>query len=174
MDTKTTNISEITLYGNTSPISHSFTMPSIQWFKQVYGNLVKCVWYANLRVGRALCANLRITLKSALVWVWLAVDRNSFTPSASSVGSQSGRQRSLRKSAWMRVNFVLSSPYFLNMYFYALIPHQCSLTIEIQRNIEFNHSTRVRWVSDRFQMYTGFSWGTGKTRLWHTLLQESS
>ena len=28
--------------------------------KQVYGNLQKCVWYANLRVGRASYANLRI------------------------------------------------------------------------------------------------------------------
>ena len=53
----------------------------------VDGNLIKCVLYVNLCVGRALYANLRVTLKSALVWVWLVIDRNSFTPSASSVGT---------------------------------------------------------------------------------------
>ena len=51
-----------------------------QWpgrYDQVDGNLQKCVWYANLRVGGASYANLRITLKSALVWVWLVIDRKS-------------------------------------------------------------------------------------------------
>ena len=55
---------------------------------QVYGNLQKCVWYANLRVGRASYANLRITLKSALVWVWMVIDRKSSSDSShDSVGT---------------------------------------------------------------------------------------
>ena len=49
---------------------------------QVDGNLKKCVWYANLRVGRASYANLHITLKSALVWVWLVIDWKSSSHSS--------------------------------------------------------------------------------------------
>ena len=57
-------------------------------YEQVDGNLQKCVWYANLRVSRTSYANLRITLKSALVWVWLVIDRKSYSYSSNnSVGT---------------------------------------------------------------------------------------
>ena len=41
---------------------HSHQLVYLKAGNQLDGNLRKCVWYANLRVGRASYANLRITL----------------------------------------------------------------------------------------------------------------